>query len=78
MKMLRANPESRFHAASEKWEYPASREAMALYDLYDLQHRSKSKRKPKPYPRPWPDVDKKKTGTVVSASEAVRMLRPTP
>jgi hypothetical protein len=51
--LLIADPSTRVGAALSSWSHPASREALVLMDLYDLQHQSKSKRKPKPYPRPW-------------------------
>lgn len=75
--MLFTNPESWLHASRAEWLYPVSREAMALMDLFDLQHQSKSKKKVQPYPRPWGDGSKKKIGTAVTAVEAVAMLRPT-
>lgn len=74
---LSSDSTSWFHAALADWDYPISREVMALMDLYDLQHQSKSKKKVKPYPRPWGDGSKKKIGTSVTAAEAVAMLRPT-
>ena len=74
---LSSDSSSWFHAAIAEWEYPISREVMALMDLYDLQHQSKSKKKVKPYPRPWGDGSKKKIGTSVTAVEAVALLRPT-
>lgn len=55
---LMHDPSSRLHAVVAGWDYPATREWMALVDLYDLQHAKASKRKPKPYPRPF---DKAKT-----------------
>lgn len=70
---------SRLQAAVADWDYPVTREAIALMDLFDLQHSSKSKRKPKPYPRPWP-ANKKKYGgkkTVQrSAAQTLAILRP--
>ena len=53
MRVLIADPSSQLAASLAGWEHPATRESLALYDLYDLQHASKAKRKPKPYPRPW-------------------------
>lgn len=52
--LLRSDPSSAIAAALEGWEFAASREALALYDLFDLEHEVNSKRKPKPHPgRPW-------------------------
>ena len=49
---LSLDPSSHIAAALAGWEYPVSREALVLMDLFDLQHISKAKRKPSPYPRP--------------------------
>lgn len=51
--VLAADPASAVCAALNEWDYPLSREAIALADLFDLQHITKSKRKPPPYTRPW-------------------------
>lgn len=51
--ILAADPSSQVSAALGRWKHALSWEAIAIRDLYDLQHASKSKRKPKPYPRPW-------------------------
>lgn len=61
--VLARDPASAVAASVAGWHYPLSREALALADLYDLQHHSKVKRKPKPYPRPWVDKDRKRHGT---------------
>lgn len=49
------DPSTEIAAAIAGWDYPLSREALILADLFDLQHTSKAKKKPQPYPRPWPD-----------------------
>lgn len=58
---LAKDPTSHTFAAVSGWEHPASREHLALLDLYDLTHQvawaqagGKGSR-PKPLPRPWPD-----------------------
>ena len=61
--LLARDPSSALGAALAGWEYPLSREALTLADLYDLQHTSKVKRRPRPYPRPWADKERKRTGT---------------
>ena len=50
-------------AALAGWDYPLSREAIVMADLYDLQHITKAKRRPAPYPRPWKPEQVKKFGT---------------
>lgn len=77
---LMRDPSSWLHAAVAGWEYPISRETVALMDLYDLQHASKSKRKPRPIPRPWPDKRQKLGGrarnTRRTSTELRAILRP--
>jgi len=58
VRALLRDPSSRLNAVLAGWEFPVSREWLALTDLFDMQLSSKSKRKPKPYPRPY---DKSKT-----------------
>lgn len=69
--LLRADPSSQLASTLAGWEHPASRESMALMDLYDLQHASKSRKKPKPYPRPWGDKDRKRFGKTDMTREQV-------
>lgn len=54
-KALLADSRSRFQAVVAGWDHSVSREAIILYDLFDLQYRSKVQRPGdfKPYPRPW-------------------------
>ena len=55
--ILRSDPSSAISAALEGWDYPISREALLLADLYDLTGRANSdpkKGKWQPHPgRPW-------------------------
>lgn len=51
--ILASDPSSMTAASVGGWDYPTTREALVMMDLFDLQHMSKSKKKPKPYPRPW-------------------------
>jgi len=56
MPMLSADPTSWLCAALNDWEYPISREAILLADLFDLDHKVAAgpKKHPKPHPvRPW-------------------------
>ena len=60
--VLSRDPSSAVAASVQGWQYPLSRDAMTLADLFDLQHQSKSKRKPKAYPRPWADSGRRVIG----------------
>lgn len=59
---LSADPSTALCAALAGWAHPVTREAMALMDLYDLQHTSKAKRRPRPYPRPWGEKTRRRLG----------------
>lgn len=52
---LARDPSSHVYAAINGWAYPASREALALADLFDalVAVNTRKGHKPKPYPRPW-------------------------
>ncbi|WP_051549262.1 hypothetical protein [Nocardioides sp. URHA0032] len=56
--ILRRDPSSAVAAALEGWDYPISREALAILDLYDLTmaaNNDSKKGRPKPHGgRPWP------------------------
>ncbi len=56
---LHSDPGTMVSAALNGWDYPVSREALALFDLYDLYANTHYKG-PKPYPRPW--ASKPKSG----------------
>lgn len=47
--VLHADPSSAIAAAALGWEYPLSREALILLDLFDLEHAANSSKKPKPH-----------------------------
>jgi hypothetical protein len=50
--ILRADPSSALASSMEGWDFPISREALALYDLFDLTVQANSdpkKGKPKPH-----------------------------
>ena len=73
--VLAGDPSSRIAAAIGRWDYPFTREAAILMDLFDLQHASKSKKKPKPYPRPWPAEGTRRRGkTTRTRAEVVAIL----
>lgn len=74
--ILLADPSSMLAADNAKWEYPISREAMVLMDVFDLDHAVNSKDKPKPYPRPWKTVEQKRHGkTDMSREQVLEVLR---
>lgn len=74
MKLLLADPTSRFHAAVAGWSHPLDYEGMFLLDLLDLLlMRWSEKGQFKPLPRPW---DAKRVTKKRSPSEALRILRP--
>lgn len=54
-------------AAVAGWNYPMSREALILADLYDvtvfIASDPKKRSQIKPYPRPWPDVRIERLGS---------------
>jgi len=84
---LMTDPGTMVFAAMQGWDYPMSREAMALADLYDVAAldltRGSKGPKPKPYPRPWRrDRQTHKYGTVIRPDQVRAVLegfgRPVP
>lgn len=74
-RVLLVDPGTAVSASMAGWTYPLSREALALLDLFDLQHTSKSKRRPQPYPRPWVAKDRtRQRGTARLSSAELRDL----
>jgi|GEM_PF-4095181 len=73
-RVLSRDPSSWLCAAAQGWEYPLTREGLALADLYDLQHRTKAKnpRSVKPYPRPFSDKEKKRYGRATRPQHVIR------
>ena len=60
-------------AVAREWEYPISREALILADLYDLLRLVNSdpkKKAPDRYPRPWKTVDESKRTAKPSLPQA--------
>ena len=51
--ILGGDPSSHVAAALNGWQHPASRESLALFDLFDATVRANFRGKPRPYPRPW-------------------------
>lgn len=65
VEVITQDPASPLTAAVSGWDYPLSREAMALVDLFDLTvtaHAGRRAKDIKPYPRPWPDPTVKSFG----------------
>ena len=77
---LMRDPTSWLHAAVASWDYPLSREGIAILDLLDLQNaRTVPKRNQyKPSPRPWPTSTRTKLGGKKkrTARETLAILRP--
>jgi len=75
--VLLRDPSSWVQASINEWDYPVSREWMALSHVYDLLAMVNSKRKPKPYPTPWPDkgTSKLKPKKAQYRSEVLQKLR---
>jgi len=79
--VLVTDPSTRTAASLAGWDHPASRELLALMDLYDLTHyiawaQGGSKgQKPKPYPRPWPDRKTVRTKPTVTQEQIIAALR---
>lgn len=78
---LATDPSSHVGAALAGWEHPVSRVALAVMDLFDLQHQAawaqgggKGSR-PKPYPRPWSSRTKRRTRPTLSQDEVVSALQ---
>jgi hypothetical protein len=55
---LATDPSSQVGAALAGWNFPLSREGLALSDLFDVNARAHFK-KPKPYIRPWDEKPRK-------------------
>lgn len=73
---LMNDPSSTLCAAANGWDYPISREAITLADLYDLTlsaNTSKADRpKIKPHPRPWGDQEANKSSRPTVSQEVIR------
>lgn len=90
VKTLALDTSSQLGASLAGWERPASREELALLDLYDLTNfglpRKKNAPRPKQLPRPWPSGEKKKTkpdvrltqGEIIAALRAAGHTAPLP
>jgi hypothetical protein len=64
--ILLRDTSSWLQAAVGGWDYPVTREWIAIthtYDLLALVNSDKKKPKPKPYPTPYPNGDKNKIGS---------------
>lgn len=73
---LALDPASHLCAAINGWDYPLSREAMALADLYDLtavaNTDKRHRRSLKPYRRPWKNTKGRRSKTPAVDQAAVR------
>lgn len=71
MSLLASDPTSQVHASLAEWEYPVSRNALAVADLFDAFARANFKQS-EPYPRPWETKPKGRTvgkGTALTPAE---------
>jgi hypothetical protein len=75
--ILLKDPSSWVQASMSEWDYPVSRDWIALSHLYDLLAMVNSKRKPKPYPTPWPSAGttRLKPKKAQDRSEVLKKLR---
>lgn len=53
VRILRSDPSSMLAAAVEDWDYPLSREAAILADVWDLEYAKAGAKKAERYPRPF-------------------------
>jgi hypothetical protein len=70
---LAKDTSSEVGAALAGWQYPASRQALAIFDLYDATANAHFK-KPKPYPRPWDPAPKRYGNASLSIDELRAVL----
>lgn len=70
---LAKDTSSEVGAALAGWQYPASRQALAIFDLYDATANAHFK-KPKRYPRPWDPAPKKYGNASLSIDELGSVL----
>lgn len=71
---LSVEPDSHVASALAGWQYPSSRAALVLADLFDLHHTIHAKQSPKPYPRPW-DAAPRTIRPTVSQARVRELLR---
>lgn len=68
--LLCSDPSSWTAAATQGWAYPASREALTLADLIDVQIAKASSKKQPPYQRPWSGPQRKQRGNSATRTPA--------
>lgn len=74
-RVLARQPGTQIYAALVGWSYAASREFLALADVFDLLAQVNSKKKQKPYPRPWAAERSRTFGKPVSLAEWKRLKK---
>ena len=74
--VLLRDPSAWTTAAYSGWDYPVSREWIALSHIFDLTAsvNSGKGRKPKPYPNPFPNKDVNRTGKTDKSPAEVKAL----
>jgi hypothetical protein len=70
---LARDTSSEVGASLAGWQYPVSRQALAIFDLYDATANAHFK-KPKPYPRPWDPAPKRYGNASLSITEVRAVL----
>ena len=76
-RQLGSDPSTMVAAALNGWDYPVSREALSLADLYDVFCAANFK-DAKPYPRPWaskPKSGRAKPDASLTQEEIIAALR---
>jgi hypothetical protein len=73
-RFLTIDPASAVAAALAGWSFPATREALALMDLYDAHEAGRVGRKARKYPRPWVDQSERSFGRTSLTREELRAI----
>ena len=73
-RILIADPSSQIAAAVAGWQHPASRELLALYDLFDSSEYGRVGRKARPAQRPWVANERKTRGRGVTREDLQQIL----
>lgn len=74
--MLRQNPESRYYANLEGWQYPVSSEWIVLKHIFDLTARANSKEIPPEYPAPWIRTSQPKQTSREDVEQRLKLMNP--
>lgn len=72
VRILRGDPSSQIATAVEGWDYPLSREAAVLMDVWDLEYAKSGAKKREEYPRPFKTKGRTRTEQVGNTSGMTR------